>query len=351
MTDLLTRLILLLALLSSSVARSAPGDSAEAVKRAQLAMAAKRYLAAAEAMEEAWRVDPDPLWLANAGYARMMAGQLDRAIEHLSGALADSRLSQDARTRATARLANASSAKALISRAEEARTRGDFLGAARTYDEALAHLPIGPLYLLTGELFERANELELAEARYQASMAEQDLNDAQRRQAVEALARVARAIAARSIPLDAPPQVDPGDEPVPARAEPTLVSSAPPAANEPSRVLEWTLIGVGVVGIGVGVFGFVASDSAQSEFRSKVVRDPDGTRIFEGTQAEARDLERDSGNYWTLGVVATSVGVGAAAVGALLFALNPSQTPGEGTVQITGEPLDGGGLFGMRGRF
>src|SRR5689334_9378599 len=104
-------IILVTALGLSAPGHAAPpvGDAGAAVARAQQAMDGKRYGEAAAAMEEAYRADPDPQWLANAGYAHMLAGEEARAIELLSRALADVHLSAQARDKAAERLNRAAS--------------------------------------------------------------------------------------------------------------------------------------------------------------------------------------------------------------------------------------------------
>ena len=106
----------------------------EILANGQAALAASHFQEAADLMDEAFRLDNYPVWLANAGYARMMAGQLDRAIENLSGALQDRRLKGEGRDRAIERLGLASAARAHLARSEEAKAKGDFASAARGYD-------------------------------------------------------------------------------------------------------------------------------------------------------------------------------------------------------------------------
>lgn len=132
---IVTRVLLVVVVAGSSAQAAAPRRAAEAVERAQLRPRdggqTLRRGCSQEGMEEAYRHDPDPLWLANAGYARMLAAQPDRAVELLSQALADKRLVTEARTEATIRLAHASSARALLARQRRQRRGGPRDGGAR----------------------------------------------------------------------------------------------------------------------------------------------------------------------------------------------------------------------------
>jgi len=315
-------------------AAASPQAAQAAVDRAQLAMAGKRYVEAAENMEQAFRDDPNPLWKANAGYAWMMAGQLDRAIAQLSEALGDAALHGEARSRATERLGAASSARALLNRAEQLRGRDDLLGAAEACDAALEHVPIGPFYLLAGQAYEEAGALEQAEERYQTAVGEGDLSPEQHREATEALVRVARERSAAAERKARP-------EPPPALPQPE------PQASSGATVAGWTLFGLGLAAAGLGVAGFLLSADRESTFED--AKGPGGAVAL--TRSEAESLESEAQTWWTIGVVGVAVGAAAVTTGLVVLATGGGEPETRGRVQVGATPIPGGGLLSASGRF
>ena len=108
----------LLALLGSALPVRAVTPK-EALQRAEIAFADKRYEEAAAHMEDVFRLTSDPQWLARAGYARMLAGQLDQAIADLSQALEHKTLTGEMRQRAEDRYAKATLASEHLARSRE----------------------------------------------------------------------------------------------------------------------------------------------------------------------------------------------------------------------------------------
>lgn len=328
-TLMVTLLGCALVVTATSADAASPQLAQAAVDKAQLAMEGKRYAEAAESIEEAFRHDPNPLWQANAGYAWMLAGQLDRAIAQISEALGDAKLTGEARTRATERLGSASSARALIGRADDLRARGDLRAAAEACDAALEHVPIGPYYLMAARLYEEAGDLERAAERYQTAVGEGDLSADQQREATEALVRVARAGATPKEPV-APP-----------------VTVATPAPEAGPNVAGWTLVGVGALAVGAGVLGFVMSADREAEFDAAVGADG----LVAMSRAEAEELESESTTWWVVGVAGVAVGAAALTTGIILLATDDGEPEGRGEVVIGASPILGGGLFTASGRF
>lgn len=324
------------ALALAQVAHGASPDAIakarEAVRLAELAMVAKDYPAAAERMEEAFRHDPNPLWLANAGYARMLSGQQDRAVENLSKALNDARLTGLARDNATERLARASAARAHLARSDEARSAGDLEAAARALDEAFQQVAVSSYPLEAGLMWERAGLLEIAEERFKLAARQDDLTATQRRDVAEALVRVAKARAARVAP--------PEPEPAPAPLAPVAKSSTTTA---------WVLVVSGAAVTGLGIAGFALSEADQSEFHD-AARDADGNLLM--TRARAEALQSSATTWLNVGVVATAVGGAALVTGIVLLVVADDGAPEtRGDVHVGGTWFEGGGLVTASGRF
>ncbi len=328
--------VMLLALTASTSIAADPPQAKEIGARARLALEGHRYAEAADLMDEAFRLDPHPVWLANAGFARMMAGQQDRAVENLSAALQDKELKGDARQLAIVRLGNASTARAHLARADEARARGDLEAAARGFDSAFELVAIGPYVLEAAGLWERAGYLDLAEKRFELAATMPDLTEPQRRLVTDALKRiavlrvgpgVAPAVGPATPPLG---PLGPGQEPV-------EVARRTPAREGPP-VLGWVLVGVGVAAVGTGVAAFIISGSEHTAAEdARAVGDE-----------EAR-LEHNSrlSTWRNVGILATSVGVASAVTGAIMIAVHDDDEPGQ-ALQVGGVVLPGGGLATMR---
>lgn len=284
----------------------------KAVDEAQLALAGKRYVAAAEAMEKAYDLDPNPLWLANAGYARMMAGQQERAVEAMSAALADKNLDGEARVRAVERLGHASAAKAFIARSEEAKTQGDLAAAARAYDEAYSAVPIGPYALEAATLWERAKNYQRAEERYTQAAAAQDLTPEQQRMTVEALSRVARLAKPDTIMK---PDVPPPD----ATPKPVVVHADDGGGGSP--VVGWVLVGTGAAATIGGVVMLLAGNGQASDLQAAQDGAEDGV-VKDLSREDALAMQSDAEMLQTTGVIATIAGVAIAGTGVVLVLLS-----------------------------
>lgn len=320
-------------LLACLLLAAAPADPARrAVERGKLALAARQYAAAADAMEDAYRLDRNPLWAANAGFARMMAGQQDRAIELLSEALADPTLPAEPRDKAHERLGKASACRALLARAERSRDGGDLAAAARAFDEAAGLVPIGAYLIAAGEAYERAGLLEQASQRLRAALAQADLSEVQRRDASDALVRVAAASAKHQARADAE-AARPKDRPV-----------TPP--EPPGPVAGWALIGTGSAALAFGVIALVVTDQTNQEFADRVDGD-----TFAGTYDDAQALQSEARTWWTLGVVSSAAGLAATAAGLVLVLTHDDGPTTEGRVNVTAVPLTGGGLVTLGGPF
>jgi len=304
----------------------------ESVRLAELAMVAKDYAAAAERMEDAFAHDPNPLWLANAGYARMLSGQQDRAVENLSKALNDARLTGLARDSATDRLARASAARAHLARSDEAKSAGDLEAAARAQDSAFQQVAVGSYALEAGLLWERAGLLDLAEERFMLAARQDDLAPGQRRDAADALVRVAKARAA-------PPPVKPDPGPL----EPVA-----PAVASGSNTAAWVLIASGAAVAGLGVVGFVLSESDTSEF-DNAARDGNGALLLSRADAEA--LESSATTWLNVGVFASAVGGLALVTGIVLLVVADGEPETRSDVHIGGSLFGSGGLVTASGRF
>jgi tetratricopeptide (TPR) repeat protein len=327
--------ILLIPLLLSAQSAQAARDIRAAqlqVDEARLALAGKRYVAAAEHMEKAFAYDQNPLWLANAGYARMMAGQQERAVEALSAALADKNLEGDARQRAVERLGKASAAKAFIQRSDEAKTAGDLTAAARAYDEAYVAVPIGPYALEAAILWERAGNSENAQTRYQQAAAAQDLTPEQQRLTVEALARVAR-----GEQVEAPPTTVQRD------GTPTVVQVSDPPPKSGTPVMGWALVGTGAAAIVAGVVVVVIGNGKAADLRAAQDGARDGV-TDDLSRADALALESDAGVFQTAGVITAIAGAAMSATGLVLVLTSGDERETRGDVRL-GWGFTGNGGF------
>ncbi len=304
-----------------------------AIERADRAMLTKDFATAAEAMEDAYRHDPNPLWLANAGYARMMAGEQDRAVENLSKALSDPRLVGDARDKAVERLAKASAARAHLARADEATTRGDFESAGRAYDSAFEQVPLAAYVLEAAIRWERAGSLDMAQARYEIAAARDGLNAQQRRQVAEALPRIA---AARVRPAEPPVETEPP------------VTPLPPHDPTNTATLGWVLVATGVAATGLGVAGFILSDADEQEFRDNAFN-AEGEIVMDPAEIEA--LESSATRWLNVGVVSSIVGGAAIATGLVLVLIDDEGPSTSGSAHVTGGIQPGGGFISALGRF
>jgi tetratricopeptide (TPR) repeat protein len=308
----------------------------DAVRRAELAMAEQRYEEAAIAMEEAYRHDPNPLWLANAGYARMLAGQQDRAIEILSRALSDTRLEGQGRERAIDRLARASAARAHVARSEEARVRDDFTAMARAYDNAFESAPVGLYQIQAARAWERAGALDIAEARYRAASVLNDVTPAQRAEIAEALGRIAQ----RASGAGAGRATSVGAE---AAATLPRIESGSGATT-----WGWVLVGTGLAGAGLALGGFLASDGKQNEW-NEAPRNELGQVLM--SQKEAESLESAASQWRTVGVV-SSVVAGVSLIGGIVLLATSGDSPEtRESVHMGGGLSPGGGLVSATARF
>ncbi len=327
----LAALAMLLCIQSKAYGRPSEDPEALAIK-ARLALEGNRFQEAADLMDEVNRLDPHPAWLANAGYARMMAGQLERAIIDLSAALQDERLKGEDRVRANDRLNSATAAKAHLARADEAKAAGNFVGAAEGYDRAFALIPIGPYALEAANLWERAGNLDVAEERYKTVVTKRDLNADQSRVAADSLARVAKAKIDRdrlAVVVTTGPEDGTPIEP----EKPKLVE------DPDSPIAGWVLIGTGLAAVGLGVTGFVIADGQRSEAAS--TNDED----------RWKSLQSSAETWWNVGLVASGVGVAAVVTGIIVTATHDDAPDTRGSLHVGGTPLRGGGLLTAFGHF
>ncbi|MCC6620802.1 MAG: hypothetical protein IT385_06085 [Deltaproteobacteria bacterium] len=318
-----------------------PTTLEEVVARAQEAMAAKRYAEAAELMERAHQLAPHPRSLANAGYARMLAGQQDRAVESLSSALADKRLAGAERDKAVERLGRASSARAFVARASEAKAAGDLTAAARALDEAFVQVAIGPYALEAAALWERAGDLVRARGLYEEASAKGDLTAEQAQQAADGASRVTAALEAKAI--------EPAPEPVVEVVVPP-VTTAPEVVDEGPGAAPWVVLGGGVAALGAGVVMFLVAEGDRSDVEDAIAR-LDAGESPGMTRGEAVAAEADADGLATFGVIAGGVGLAAIAAGLVWWAVaDPApETRGRVDVGVSWSPT--GGLVTATGRF
>lgn|GEM_PF-2283507 len=319
--------------LAASAARAAEPDRAtlarSALDRAERAMLSKDFVAAAQAMEDAFSFDPNPLWLGNAGYAHMMAGQQDRAVDSLSMALADPRLQDDPRAKAVARLARASAARAHVSQAVAASARGDFVSAAQAYDRAFEQVALAAYVLESAILWEQAGNLDMAQQRYEVAAARDGLTTQQRRHVAEALPRIA---ALRERSAVRPPPVAP--------------ASPPPESTE-TATAGWILVASGVAVTGLGVAGFLLSDAEEQAFYKEAFN-TEGELLMSGDEIDAR--EATATRWLNVGVIGAIVGGAALATGVVLVLVGDG--PGSNAeVRVTAGPQAGGGFISAQGSF
>ncbi len=294
-------------------------------EQGEIALGAQRYADAAGFMEGAYAFDPNPQWLANAGFAWMMAGEQDRAIASYERALADKRLVKASLTKTQERLELARSARTRRADADAKRLRSDFAGAARVYDEVYAAVACGRYLLEAASAWEKSGGLDDAAERYRGGC------DAPGPHARRTARGGRRARADRPCPQAGQ---DAGSTRC-ARSRAGRGRRGPP-------VLGWTLIGVGVVGVGVGIVGFVVANDE----RSSGVE-----RAGELSQEQADAINDRAEGWWNVGLVAGGVGLAAAIVGTVLVVTHDGGPETRGSVEVEGHVLRGGGFVSAALRF
>jgi tetratricopeptide (TPR) repeat protein len=295
-----------------------PKAAKAAVDAATTAMGHKDYETAAEQMERAYEFDPNPLWLANAGYARMLAGESDRAIELLSKALADPKLSGEGRNRAVERLSKASTARAHLMSARRALARSDFEAAARSFDDAHATVPIGEYALSAAFAWELAKRPAEALSRLEVALASGELSEADTTTATEASAR----IKANQTVRDPEPTVAPPQKPA--------AAAAPGSATS---VLGWVLVGGGVATLGGGAAFFALGEGAASDLKEAQQRAEDGV-VRDLSRARALSLASDVDTYRTVGIIGTVAGLALSTTGIVLLAVESGTDERQSVVQL-----------------
>jgi tetratricopeptide (TPR) repeat protein len=341
-------LLLSSGLASTALAARDPKAAKAAVDAASQAMSAKRYDEAALQMELAYGFDPNPLWLANAGYARMMAAEPDKAVELLSRAIADTKLQGDGRTRAVERLGKASAAKAFVDSSEKAGNVGDFKVAARAMDEAFGIVSIGTYALEAGLLWEKAKQFTEAEARFTTALSMQDLKPEQQARATASLARVARLAGMASGEKDPrstgpladekgqTPDLDPeGQPPVPDERDPGAPMRAKTEANsgEGSSVLAWVLVGSGVAVAGGGATLWFLGEDRASVLRDVHEAAREGV-VTQVTRMRAQTLASEAETFRTAGVIGTIAGLALTTTGVVLVAMESGSDGQKSVVQV-----------------
>lgn len=210
-------------------------------------------------------------------------------------------------------------------RYEEGRSAykaGAFKKAGLAFDAAHAFFKDSNLLWNAGRAWERAKELELAQARYAAFLKESKLDEPARSEAEDALARVEAQLA---------------DVAQPDPVEPT----EPIAPPERDHTASFVLIGAGG---GVAVAGLVIAIVGQGELDDITAaqdRADDGV-VTSISRKEALDLESSGTTLRTTGIVLSSLGLAAAATGVVLFFLDDSRET-RGTTGVTVAPLRNGG--------
>jgi tetratricopeptide (TPR) repeat protein len=307
--------LMLLAAPSAEVARAAPPPTREDIARmnelqqkADAAREAQRFLEAAGYLDQAYAIYPDPRWLANAGYCRMMAGAQTDAIKDLTLALKDPSLAGDARANASERLKRSRRALDLTLFAEASAGAGDHAAAARAYDAAYEAVQAGTYLVKAATHWERAGERDKALQHWRVAEPRLDLSEAER-------AAVADGLAGKSSP-------GPGSPGAPA--------DAPRGGTVP--VLGWALVGAGAAVLAVGIVGFAVSGSEHSAAEETT------------DLAAFRDHDAAGETWWNVGVAATTIGLAAAATGVVLVLTHDDGPVTHGSVEVGASVTTHGGL-------
>lgn len=139
-----------------------------------------------------------------------------------------------------------------------------------------------------------------------------------------------------------PPPADPKDTPPPEKKDP------PPDAGtgEPSKVLPFTLIGVGVVGLAVGTVFLLKWNSTKADADALCPDNKCGSKL-----AEAEELDSQWKSQRTLSFVGYGVGIVAAGVGITLLLTSKSSPPPAPAAGAWVRPFVGVGSLGLYGAF
>jgi len=245
--------------------------------------------------------------------------------------------------------ASSAASDKLYEQARDHQKAGRFLDAARAYDAANAASPSVVLVYNAGRMYQKADELELAAARYRFFLAHELAPGERRERVVTELAQIDRILAqkrANAIATAAVEKVRLADLKRKAAAE-RRAEQRQAAAMETG----------GYVAIGIGGAGLIAAlgIAFYAESLAQVVADPprdeDGTIIW--TPSEARQKEQEVDDLRLAAGITAGIGAAALATGIALAVVGASEQADEGanTPKVGLAPLRGGGAVFLGGSF
>lgn len=314
--------------------REVRGDAPEQAAARDLGALAVRALdrhepeLAARRFEEAYELDPHPLWQLGAARAWLEAAETTRAVERFERALDDPRLAPPARSDAARLLVIARDLTPKVTAAVRATQANDHDRAMRAWEDAFDRWSLGRFLVLAARAAERAGGTrDLRRLAAEASR-RADLGAEERRWIDDVRARW-------GVDVNAPP------------------ASTTPAARGPLG--PWILVGAGALVVLGGGVSLLVADEAYRDVRAMKASAVDGV-VFETTRARAAARADEARQWNTAGWIAIGVGAAVTAFGAGWRAAAPTSegavmTPPVTTLSWSVSPTSQGLLLSTRGGF
>lgn len=328
---------LVVAVCAAFVALGGPrarGDAPEQTAARDLGALAMRALdrhepeLAARRFEEAYELDPYPLWQLGAARAWLEAAETTRAVERFERALDDPRLATPARSDAARLLVIARDLTPKVTAAVRASQANDHDRARRAWEEAFDRWPLGRFLVLAARAAERAGGTrDLRRLAAEASR-RADLGADERRWIDDVQARW-------GVDVNAAP------------------ASTTPTAREP--IGPWILVGAGALVVLGGGVSLLVADEAYQDVRAMRAGAVEGV-VLETTRAKATARADEARQWNTAGWLAIGVGAVVTAFGAGWRAAAPTSegavmAPPVTAVSWSVAPTAEGWLLSARGGF
>lgn len=285
-------LLLVMAMAGVTHARD-PEASKTAAARAQGELEREHPALAAALFDEAYDLDPHPLWRLAAGTAWLEALDPERARERLTAALTDDRLIEPARTRTNERLTLATKLAPIAAKARKATLEQHHQQAADLWQTAFALHPTGRIQLEVARSAQRAKLPELR-ALLEALTTRTDLSLEERGEVADALNRLAP-----PTPVTAPPKAD--------------------------TTTPWALLISGAALVAGGVtMVIVAAD--QRDDITTALRNTNNGIVTKMTRSEAKAEEATANTLHLAGLITGAAGLALTGTSIILF-IDQARTP------------------------
>lgn len=279
--------MLVLALLLALPAQAADPDSAKTLAtQAQVELEAHHAATAATLFDQAHALDDHPLWLVAAADAWLEALDCEQADSRLSDALADPRLVDPARARASERQLLAKRMAPLMQVARKATRDGEHQRAMQHWQEAFALYPLGHLQLEAARSAQRAKRHE-TRALFEALVTRTDLSLEDQVEVADTLARL----------------------------QPVLVTPKP---LEVDRTIPWVLTVSGAVLVAGGIV-MLAIAHDQHDQVEDALGQTDAGLVTAMTRAEAQDHQQTAESLQLAAFITGAIGLGLSGTGVTLM--------------------------------